>query len=319
VRVAAVFVLPGRRRAPLAWLNRRIVRWRLGRLMRDLFVEPPVLWLRLPSPEIVDQIGSLSLRNVVYECIDDYSAYPHYRAADRRLLERYERRLATQADLVVTLTQTVAERFPLAARRTHVVPLGADLAHFDTLWAGPPRDLTLLPRPRLGLVGGLDERVDFELLRRLALSDPNWSVVLIGPTLDRAGVDRVSNLPNVHLLGVRPYERVPDYLAGMDVGLIPYRRGQWTDGCFPAKLLEYLASGRPVVATDLPGLAAYATVAQLAPDAPSFVAACQRAAAERDPDAQARRRAVASASSLDARCQLIEDLLCSLPPRRRRA
>src|SRR5205823_1430488 len=144
--------------------------------------------------------------------------------------------------------ETVAARFPEARERTRVVPLGVDLQLFEPS-VGSAQEMAGLPRPRLGLMGGLDERVDFELLRALALADPNWSVVLVGPVLDIAGAQQLTGLPNVHLIGQRPYERMPEYLSGLDVCLIPYRRTRWTDGCFPAKLHEYMASGRPIVAT----------------------------------------------------------------------
>jgi glycosyltransferase involved in cell wall biosynthesis len=316
VHSIALRVLPGRHLVPVAWLNRRLVRWQLRRGLRGLTSEKPVLWLRLPTPEIVDQLANLPTKGVVYECIDNYSAYPHYQPRELRLLARYERRLAAQADLIVTLSQAVAARFGDASHKTHVVPLGADLALFDGGIDDVPADLAALPSPRLGLVGGLDERVDFELLHALAMAEPAWSIVLIGPVRDQAGLQRLAHLPNVHLLGRRPFACVPAYLSGLDVCLIPYRRTTWTDGAFPAKLHEYLAAGRPVVATDLPGLATYAAAIDLAHDVPQFIDACRRAADECEPVAVVRRRAVARAHSLDARCQTIDDLLGSLPARR---
>jgi glycosyltransferase involved in cell wall biosynthesis len=311
VRTAALLVLPWRRLRPVAQLNRWLVRWQLARALRRLAIEQPVLWLRLPTPELVDQLNALPVRAVVYECIDDYSAYPHYRAAERSWLRSCEQRLVASADAVVALSERVAARFPEAAARTRVLPLGADLA--DSRRAtGPSAELADLPRPRLGLVGGLDERVDFDLLRRLSLAVPTWSVILIGPALDGAGVRRVADLPNVHLLGPRAHELVPSYLAALDVCLLPYRRTPWTDGCFPAKLPEYLASGRPIVATDLPALAGYHEVVEITRTAAAFVDACRRLATDGDPVGARRRQAVAAAYSLGTRCQAIDDLLAVL-------
>jgi len=317
VHPAALAVLPGRTFGPIVQLNQRLVRWRLAAVLRSAAVERPILWLRLPTPELVDGIDALRPRAVVYERIDDYAAYPQYAAADRDRLRRYEERLVARADLVITLTATVAERLPPRARpscRTCVVPLGVDLDSFGRPPGPVPPDLARLPRPRLGVVAGLDERVDLDLLAHLAAAEPGWSVVLVGPAPAVRG-DRAPPPvpPNVHLLGRKPYELVPEYLAGLDVCLIPYRRTRWTEGCFPAKLLEYLASGRPVVATDLPALAPYATVVDLAPDAASFLAACRRAVLDADPTRVARRRAVAAAESLHARCATLDELLGSLP------
>lgn len=313
LRSATLLVLPWRGLPAVAWLNRFLVRCRLARALRSAAGERAVLWLRLPTPELVEQLERLRPRAVVYECIDDYSAYPQYGEPERRRLARFERQLVDRADLVVTLTSTVAARFPEAKERIRIVPLGVDLERFGPPPGPLPADLALLPGPRLGLVGHLDGRVDFELLRRLALAEPSWSLVLIGPAATGLDVAALAGLPNVHLLGPRAYELVPNYLAGLDVCLIPYRNNAWTAGCFPTKLHEYLASGRPIVATDLPGLAAYDRVVDLAPDVTAFITACRRAVAERDPAPAAQRRALAATQSLEARCRIIDELLRALP------
>jgi glycosyltransferase involved in cell wall biosynthesis len=315
MRTARLLLLPWRGLAPVAALNRHLVRRRLHGAVRALGGGRPVLWLRLPTPELVAQLDAFRPRAVVYECIDDYSAYPQYGPSDRRRLARYERQLAERADLVITLTSGVAGRFPGATGRVRVLPLGAELARFSGPPGPPPADLARLPRPRLGLVGGLDGRVDFDLLGRLARARPDWSVVLIGPLIDRDAFAPLAGLPNVHLLGRRAYEQVPGYLAALDLCLIPYRRSAWTAGCFPAKLHEYLAAGRPVVATELPGLADDAALTgagglvDVAPDAAAFLAACRRALDGDGPARAARRRAHAVARSLETRCETIDDLL----------
>jgi glycosyltransferase involved in cell wall biosynthesis len=309
---SSLLVLPWRGLPPVAWISRAIVRWQLARALRSVSHERPVYWLRLPTPELVDQIQALGARGVVYDCIDNYSAYPQYGEAERARLAQYEHRLAARADLVVTLTTSVAARFPEVAKQTHVVPLGVDLEVFGRPSGPIPADLDPLPRPRLGLISSLDERVDFDLLCQLATAEPAWSIVMIGPV--RAGVDPgpITRMPNVHFLGPRPYETMPHYLAGMEACLIPYRRTEWTDGIFPTKLFEYLMMGCPVVATDLPGLAPYGDVIELTSDADDFIAACRRAVADCDPTAAARRRALATQHSLEARCRALHALVCSL-------
>lgn len=312
--VVRLLVLPWRGRHVVACLNQGLVRWRLARALGALAAERPVLWLRLPTPELVEQLPRLGARAVVYDCMDDYSAYPHYRESERRRLQDVEQRLVAQADIVVTLTAAVAGRFPAAASRMRILPLGVDVARFGHPTGPEPADLARLPRPRLGLVGGLDGRIDLDLIHRLATAEPHWSIVLIGPLLEGLDIGPLADLPNVHLLGPRPYERVPPYLAGLDVCLIPYRRGSWADGCFPTKLHEYLAIGRPVVATDLPALTSYADVVELACGREAFLAACRRAVVEREPARMARRQARAAAHSQAARWRSIDDLLASFAP-----
>jgi len=79
---------------------------------------------------------------------------------------------------------------------------------------------------------------------------PNTTFALIGPA--QVDVSRLQACPNVHLLGQRPHSEVPGYVQGFDVGLVPYRIADYTANVYPAKMNEYLAMGKPVVATDLP-------------------------------------------------------------------
>src|SRR5204863_2729140 len=68
-------------------------------------------------------------------------------------------------------------------------------------------------------------------------------------------IARLRGRSNVHFLGWRPYAQLPGYLRGIDVALLPQRINDYTRAMFPMKFFEYLAAGRPVVATTLPALA----------------------------------------------------------------
>ena len=121
------------------------------------------------------------------------------------------------------------------------------------------------------------------------------------PTTD---VSALAAEPNVHLLGPRPYERLPEVLRGADAGLIPYVRSALTDSIFPMKVYEYLAAGLPVVATELPALAGVEQVTTAA-DAAGFLAALERELAADSPQRRAARSAAAAAHSWDERLREI--------------
>jgi len=139
--------------------------------------------------------------------------------------------------------------------RARLVDIGVDFEHFRAGAGAPlPRDLERIPPPRVGFAGVLDERVDLELLSRIAAERPQVSIVLLGPS-DGMPRERLPHGPNVFAIGPRPYEERPAYLGGFAAGLLPYR----TDGIHalfhPPELLELLAVGRPVVSTPLPEVA----------------------------------------------------------------
>ncbi|MGE0865899.1 MAG: ElyC/SanA/YdcF family protein, partial [Vicinamibacterales bacterium] len=158
-----------------------------------------------------------------------------------------------------------------------------------------PDDLAALPRSIAGYVGGIHQWVDQDLLAAAATRLPNTTFALIGPA--QVDVSRLQACPNVHLLGQRPHAEVPAYVQGFDVGLVPYRIADYTANVYPAKMNEYLAMGKPVVATDLPEVHRFnrehGDVIAVARNAPDFAAAIARGIADAGAVASQRRIAVA--------------------------
>jgi glycosyltransferase involved in cell wall biosynthesis len=113
-------------------------------------------------------------------------------------------------------------------------------------------------------------------------------------------VSVLSREPNLHLLGLRPYDQLPAVLRGADAALIPYALNDLTASIFPMKVYEYLAAGLPVVATPLPSLQGVDGVV-MAADADSTVARLEELLAGDTQEARAERSKLASGHSWDAR------------------
>ena len=147
-----------------------------------------------------------------------------------------------------------------------------------------PRDVVHLPHPIIGYFGVIDERIDYDLIARVAESFPHGSVVMIGPL---AKVER-SMLPssdNIHWLGQRSYADLPAYLKSFDVCLMPFALNDATQYINPTKTLEYMAAGKPIVSTAVPDVVHnFTPVVEVAASSADFVAAIQRALTS--PDAQ---------------------------------
>jgi len=280
--------LPGS--AAAAALNRRLLVRQIRRVLGDLPERPVQLWSFAPDVDYL--CGCFGEEAVVYYCVDAFSAFTGY---DRDAILAAERRLAARADLVVTTSRSLTESKRGLNPNMIEVTHGVDHAHFATATDAAtqvPDDIAAIPGPRLGFWGLIQDWIDVDLVAALARARPDWSIVLIGEAA--TSMARVGGLANVHVLGRRPYERLPAYARAFDVGLIPFRINELTRAVNPIKLREYLSAGLPVVSTPLPEVARYRALVHVADGAAAFVAACARALGEQTPaQAAARQQAMA--------------------------
>lgn len=232
--------------------NREFLRFSIRCFMRKNSFVNPVVWTY--HPFMLDAIEKLATGPIVYHCVDDMSAVP---GIDSEGFKKEEERLLTKAKVVFTTSTTLMEMCSKFNDHVYNFPNVVDIDFFGkALENAPiPVDLASIPKPRIGYVGALsDYKVDFPLLLDVAEQRPDWHFVLIGEEAegqDNSIVRQLRQMPNVHLLGHRSYQTLPDYLRGFDVGLLPTLINDYTRAMFPMKYFEYLAAGVPVVSTPL--------------------------------------------------------------------
>jgi UDP-galactopyranose mutase len=218
----------------------------LGDFAAELAIVSPIAWLQ--TPLALPWTSRLDPAVLVYDCMDELTAF---RFASPRIAF-LEAELLARADIVFTGGASLFEAKRGRHRNVHAFPSAVDVGHFAPARNGlaPAADQGSLPRPRIGWFGVIDERTDLDLLAGIADLRPAWSFVLVGPTV-KIDPATVPARPNVHLLGPRPYEALPAYIAGWDVAMMPFARNDSTRFISPTKTLEYLAAGRPVVSTSI--------------------------------------------------------------------
>ena len=308
----APWLAPWARRVRWAnWLDTTLTRAVVRAIVRTTD-GPVVLWLYdAASSSLVGRCGEAA---AVYDCVDDHAAAAGGNPRVRALVADRDERAARSATVVITTTKTLYERHLAANPRTYLVPNVGDYRHFAPAASRgiAAADVAALPRPVLGFTGNLVAwKVDFELLIEAARRRPHWSLVLVGP----AGADALEQLahltalPNVHHLGSRPYDRVPEYVAGFDVGLCPYLWNAYARSVFPLKLYEYLAAGKPVVASGVPDVAGMEPDVRLVRGADEFVLAVEDVLALDGEDDRARRMTLAAANTWESRTLRILELV----------
>lgn len=248
------------------------IRALLGPFLRDHDVaSDALLWYYTPMALGAEPVG-LSPSLVVFDAMDELA---NFRGAPAELRER-EAALLELADMVFaggpSLHAARKDRHP----KTYCFPSGVDAPHFRrAIDAQRPHDIEGLAGPIVGFYGVLDERIDFALVDEIAQSQPNWSIVMIGPLAKISETD-LPRRPNIHFLGNRAYAELPAYLASFDVAIMPFARNESTRFISPTKTLEYLAGGKPVVSTPIADVAElYGNVVSMAHDSGSFVKAIE--------------------------------------------
>ena len=244
----------------------------------------------------------------VYYARDDWAVHP--------LFERYwpafrhaYRRIREQRLPVVAVSEALLDRLEPTGP-AEVVPNGVDPEE----WAVPeplPRAFESLPRPLLVYVGTLDDRLDAEALASVQRRLPDASIVLAGPLKRSARLAQVLDRPNVHVTFLPDRAGVTGLIAHADLCLLPHRRTPLTEAMSPLKLYEYLAAGRPVVATDLSGCRGVHPSVTLAPEGPAFADAVVAALEHGAMDEEAREAFVRD-NAWDRRHQQLMDLLGDL-------
>jgi glycosyltransferase involved in cell wall biosynthesis len=296
-------VLPwGQRFRVSAAVNGRVAARVVGRRAKRL-PEPRVAWLY--DPRASWAIGRSGDRLALYDCVDDYAEQASGRR-NRALVAAADREAASRAQLVFTTTEALRRRHLAANPLTELVGNVADYGHFaraaDRTIARS--DLVGLPRPVLGFAGNLlASKLDLELFEAVSTRPEVGSVLVAGPADEqlRPLLERYAAAGTVIWIGPVAYAEVPAVVAAFDVGLIPYAANDYTRNVFPLKLYEYLAAGKPVVASGLPELRGMEPEVVVAEGPEAFADAAVAAIGRCSPAEVSRRQALAAANTWETR------------------
>ncbi|RZU98363.1 glycosyltransferase [Spiribacter vilamensis] len=261
----------------------------VNRCARRVGCQRPLLWIACPpAGHVLDYVSHTAL---VYQRTDRMEAFT---GVDHDYIAGLDQDLKAQADVTVFCATSLYESEQADCRRAAFIDHGVDFDRFALAGTtqgdeAEPGDLRDISRPRVGFIGGIDAHTfDPAFFKTVAEQLPDISFVLVGAC---SLPEDWCALPNVHLLGQRPYASVPSYMAACDALIMPWNRNEWIHACNPVKLKEYLAIGRPVVSTPFPELAHYGDEV-IEADTPEAFARAIRKALSHPGDSEARRARV---------------------------
>ncbi|MFN4255968.1 MAG: glycosyltransferase [Saprospiraceae bacterium] len=285
------------------WANALNVKWLRGRIrtaMHTLGIEKPVVVNAFNPAFGLHLVGELGEKQLIYYCYDEIGAAKWAKNHGARL----ERQFIPKCDAVVVSSAGLLRRKSPLHPRTVLVKNGVDFDLFSREVA--PADLPEIPgrtanQPVIGYLGSVDERLDYQLIESLARLLPKAMFVFVGRVQTSAESERIRLLPNVFFAGPKPPETLPAWVQTFDVCLIPFVKNELTAGIYPLKINEYLAAGKPVIATPFADLSDFEGIISVANDVDSFIRAIEKYILENAPRERARRVFFAGKNSWAAR------------------
>lgn len=253
----------------------------MGELL--LWTESKSLVGFVQHPYWFDLASVLPNARVVYDCMDHHEGFDNTGA---ELLD-LERTLAMQADLLVVTSSMLDDSWSDLNANRAVIRNAGDFDRFSKSPENCYRDEQ--GRKVIGYYGAIAEWFDLKLVEAIASRFPDCQLLLIGSDTTNAkrALDRLNN---VTFLGEVPYERLPYYLHGFDVCILPFKVVPLTLATNPVKVYEYLSAGKPVVTVNLPEMAQFSGLVQVADSHEDFLTELEGALARSDDEAKQLER-----------------------------
>ncbi len=278
-----------------AWLERFTDRARLAAARRALVRRGCTrVLLYIWRPQFGAALDRVRHDGSLYHVVDEYSF-----SDDEQPVPPVEAELLRRADRVIIHSPALMEKKASYNATSMQLPNGVDFATVSAEWPEPD-DLRDVPRPRIGYCGWLKNQLDWDLVESLIDGHPDRSFVFVGGVAPHEGlperIEALSKRPNAFFLGAKTSSQLMAYPQHFDLCIMPYRETSYTRYIYPLKLHEYLASGRPVVATPIRTLQDFEAHVRLARGASAWSDALDRALApdELGAEAVAARRAFAA-------------------------
>lgn len=226
--------------------------------------------------------------------------------------ERMEPEVVAKADVLTTNSDFFTDFGLQYNPHSYMVGQGCDVSHFsdkdNTIKV--PDDLSVISAPVIGYVGSLTSlRLDIELLEYIAKQKINWSIVLVGPEDQDFKKSKLHNLRNVYFLGSKDASQLPNYVKGFDVTMNPQITNNLTIGNYPRKIDEYLAMGKPVVATKTKAMQMFEDCVYLASTKEDYINLIEKALKENSNELEEKRIKVAQSHTWTNNVSAIYDAI----------
>jgi glycosyltransferase involved in cell wall biosynthesis len=273
--------------------------------LKENGINPDVLWLSHPR-----QSGALSVLSkgmvCCYDCMDDYDGMS--KPSKAVYMATNERKIMSVADIIFATSSRLAEKCSIFPGKVVKMPNGVESSHFepDPFLDGKNKEMRNPLKPVLGFFGNIGPWIDVELITTIARERSEWTIILVGPCNIPRIYRELAKYPNICLVGEVPYSELPRYSRTFDVCIMPFKTDSVGQSINPVKMYEYLATGLPVVSTNIREAVEMNKLIAIARNAEEFIDQVETVLGKHDTIQSARRIEEARRNTWHERVDTIE-------------
>lgn len=216
---------------------------------------------------------------IVADVIDDQRVWKDADSPQRAAQGKIYEQILSLSDVTLANCEPVRQSMLEYSDDVRIVPNALELPEDDSE-PGTPEEIRELEGPIIGYVGNLSSRIDIDLLEHVAVTRPDWNLVLIGSTHLSTDILRLDVYDNVHFLGVKKYDEARQYIKVFDVAMVPHLDNEMTRSMNPLKVFVYFSLNVPVVSTEIENLGEMRDMVHVARDPEDFVRKTELALSE---------------------------------------
>jgi glycosyltransferase involved in cell wall biosynthesis len=230
----------------------------LWALLKIIRVKNPIFIIYQPhNLALAKKLSSTFGKSLLcYDSTDDWSKFPGLSEWRVKQIQKSEKSVIKEVDVVLAVSETLYKKAKDINPNTFNLPNATSFENFNKvtqdIQVAP--EILACPEPRIGYVGKITPwRLDFDLIKYIAQTRPMWSIIMIGPihTHAKALVKELSKFKNIVFLGPKKYYSLPNYIKGFNTCVLPHKVDALTESMDPIKLYDYMATGKPIVATGI--------------------------------------------------------------------
>lgn len=224
-------------------INLFFINFLLSNWFKSLNFKNHILISFLPTP-ISYKIKNFSNADLnIYYCANEMKGIQNKNIQ----IDKIEKLFFKESDITFVISNNLKTKASKFSKSVFFLPAGVELNKFN--FKKIKKKIPISGKPVIGYIGAITEVFDIDLLEFISKQNPNLNFILIGRVY--VNVTKLKKINNIFFLGEINHSKLPAYLKGFDVGIIPYKVNNFTNSVYSCKLNEYLSMGLPVVSTNL--------------------------------------------------------------------